>query len=142
MRQALCKTLARKLRISVAKVHARYGTVVQTEEGPRKVLQVTVARGEGRKPLEAHWGGISLRWRANAVLDDQPLRIWNDRTELVQRLLAETCELCGSQEHVEVHHVRALKRPPRSAPSWSTSMGRVDGDPPTQNAGALPILPS
>jgi hypothetical protein len=27
----------------------------------------------------------------------------------VQRLLADTCELCGSTEQVEVHHVRALK---------------------------------
>ncbi|MGH2749414.1 MAG: maturase, partial [Actinomycetota bacterium] len=26
-----------------------------------------------------------------------------------ERLLANTCELCGSQENVQVHHVRGLK---------------------------------
>jgi hypothetical protein len=30
-------------------------------------------------------------------------------TELVERLLAEECELCGSQESINVHHIRALK---------------------------------
>ena len=42
--------------------------------------------------------------------------------ELVQRLLADECELCGSRESVQVHHVRALKdlsRPGRSEkPLW------------------------
>ena len=35
--------------------------------------------------------------------------ILNGRTELVQRLLADTCELCGSTVKVQVHHVRAMK---------------------------------
>ena len=37
------------------------------------------------------------------------MRICGPRTELERRLLANTCELCGSQENIEVHHVRALK---------------------------------
>jgi len=106
--QSLTKTLARKLRISVPRVYARYQTVIQTDRGPRKVLQVTVER-EGKKPLVARWGGIPLTRRLDAVLDDQPKQIWNVRTELEQRLLADTCELCGSRENVEVHHIRALR---------------------------------
>jgi hypothetical protein len=43
------------------------------------------------------------------VLNDQPKPVWNVRTELLERLLADTRELCGSQEDVEVHHIRALK---------------------------------
>lgn len=30
------------------------------------------------------------------------------RSELVKRLLADTCEMCGSKEDVEVHHIRKL----------------------------------
>jgi AI2M/AI1M-like, HNH endonuclease len=42
--------------------------------------------------------------------NDNPPRIWSDRrSEVVQRLLADACEQCGSTDQVEVHHVRALK---------------------------------
>src|SRR5262249_35059942 len=35
--------------------------------------------------------------------------VWNGRTDLEQRLLANTCELCDSHQRVEVHHIRALR---------------------------------
>jgi group II intron reverse transcriptase/maturase len=108
MERSLAKTLAAKLGTSVNQVLDRYQTVVPTEHGPKKVLQVVVERGEGRKPLVAHWGGISLARRMDAILDDQPRRVWNGYTELEQRLLADECELCGSRYRVEVHHIRAL----------------------------------
>ena len=77
---------------------------------------------EEGKTLVAQWGGISLKRDMKAELDDKPPRTWITRTELVQRLLADTCELCGSQEHVQVHHVRALRdlqKPGRSPkPYW------------------------
>ncbi len=44
----------------------------------------------------------------HVVLDDQPPRVWNIRTELLERLLADTCELCGSTVGVDVHHIRRL----------------------------------
>lgn len=119
METSLLKTLAHKLRISVPKVVKRFRTIVPTDQGPRKVLQVVVER-EGRKPLVAQWGGISLKWRKDAVLDDDPARVWNVGTELLQRLLADACEMpdCGSHRGVQVHHVRALKslQPQRSGP--------------------------
>lgn len=31
------------------------------------------------------------------------------RTQLIDRLLADKCELCGSTENINVHHVRKLK---------------------------------
>lgn len=109
MEQSLAKTLARKLKISVRKVYRRYQTTLQTEQGPRAGLQVTVQRGEGQKPLVATWGGITLARQPKAVLNDQPTHIWGSRTELEQRLLADTCELCGSHDDIQVHHIRALK---------------------------------
>jgi hypothetical protein len=109
MERSLTQTLAAKLRISVSAVYRRYHTALETEQGQRTVLQVTVDRGEGRKPLIARWGGISLARDTKAVLNDSPRQVSAPRTELERRLLADTCELCGSQEHVEVHHIRALK---------------------------------
>jgi hypothetical protein len=115
MEGSLVRTLAAKLHTSVARVYGRYQTTFPTEQGPRKGLQVTSVR-EAKPPLVARWGGVSLARRLDAVLDEHPPRIWNTRTELLERLLAETCELCGSTVHVEVHHVRhlgTLQRPGR-----------------------------
>jgi hypothetical protein len=109
MERSLVATLAHKLRISVAKVYERYQTTIETPDGPRKVLQVTVERKGGKRPLIARWGGMSLARKAKAILNDQLAPVWADRSELEKRLLADTCELCGSREHVEVHHIRALK---------------------------------
>jgi hypothetical protein len=126
--QSLTKTLARKFRISVSEVYRRYRATLPTEHGPRQGLQVIRDRGENRAPLVAHWGGISLARKTTAVsLNDDPPSIWNSRrTELVQRLLADTCELCGSQERVEVHHMRHLKDLQRKGradqPAWVKRM--------------------
>jgi len=109
MEWSLAQTLARKLKSSVRKVYRRFQTTLQTEQGPRAGLQVTVQRGEGQRPLIATWGGITLARQPKAVLNDQPIHIWGSHTELEQRLLAGTCELCGSHDEIQVHHVRALK---------------------------------
>lgn len=109
MEQSLTKTLASKLDISVRKVYGRLQSTIQTEHGPYKVLRVEAQRNKGEKPLVAWWGGVTLAWRKDAVLNDQPPIIWNQRTELLERLLADTCELCGSNKDVQVHHVRNLK---------------------------------
>lgn len=106
---SLTQTLAEKLKISVRQVYRRYQTMLPTEHGPRAGLQVTVPQEDGQKPLVATWGGITLARQPKAVLNDQPLHIWGSRTELEQRLLADTCELCGSHDDIQVHHIRALK---------------------------------
>jgi group II intron reverse transcriptase/maturase len=123
---SLTKTLAAKLRLSVRQVYRRLGTIHQTPDGPRKGLQVVVERGADKAPLVGRWGGISLKRNLNAELDDDPPRVWNTRTELEGRLLADTCELCGAHDHVEVHHLRAMKdlrkRGRRELPAWVAAM--------------------
>lgn len=108
MERSLTETLAHKLRLSVSRIYDRYQTTTETPEGPRKVLQVTVER-EGKKPLVARWGGISLARNIKGVLNDIPPQVMLSRSELERQLLANTCELCGSRENIEVHHIRALK---------------------------------
>ena len=111
MEQSLTMTLARKHNISVRKVYQKYQAVLDINGIAYKGLQVTVPR-EGKNPLVATWGGISLTWDIMATLNDQPQRIWNNRSELEKRLLAQICEVCGAgrlTDKIEVHHIRALK---------------------------------
>jgi group II intron reverse transcriptase/maturase len=126
METSLTKTLAAKLRISVPKVYRRFGTTLQTPLGPYKGLRVVVERGPARKPLVAEWGGIPLRRDMGVPLDDDPARVWNARTELEQRLCAGACELCGSCQDIDVHHIRALKdlnqRGRAQKPAWVKAM--------------------
>ncbi|HEX2912256.1 MAG TPA: reverse transcriptase domain-containing protein [Chloroflexia bacterium] len=110
MERSLACTLSEKLRITVQQVYARFETVIQTAQGPRKVWQVKVERGEGKPPLVAQWGGIRLARKQKAVLlEDDPHPMHNGHSELLERFLAEKCELCGCEQNVEVHHIRALK---------------------------------
>ncbi len=125
MEQSLTKTLAAKYRSRVPSIYQRYGTWLETPDGRRKGLQVIIER-EGKPPLVAQWGGISLARRMDVLLDDQPKRIWNARTELSRRLLANECELCGATSNIVVHHIRHLKdlnrkgRTPK--PAWVHKM--------------------
>src|SRR5712692_3933662 len=81
---------------------------------------------KGKKPLIAKWGGIPLKRKPEAVLNDHPRMILITRSELEKRLLADTCEMCGSHEQITVHHVRALKdleKPGRrEKPNWMKVM--------------------
>ena len=108
MERSLVATLAEKLHLTVSQVYDQYETTRETPDGPRKVLQATV-EPEGKRPLVAYWGGVSLARNTKAILTDTIPWTWGERSELERRLLAQTCELCGSHQHVQVHHIRALK---------------------------------
>ena len=127
MQRSLTKTLAAKFKISVREVYRRYQARIRNENGAiRSVIEVRVERNS-QPPLIARWGGVSLKWGIATTLEDRltPFRSING-TELVQRLLVDTCQLCGSRENVEVHHVRALKdlarRGRSERPLWARLM--------------------
>ena len=110
MQQSLAKTLANKHKTPRRRLLRRYKSTVQTEHGKRACLQVVVQRGNGKRPLVAQFGGIPLKRKRQAVLvDQQSQRYGFNRNELIQRLLADECEMCGSTEDIQVHHVRALR---------------------------------
>jgi group II intron reverse transcriptase/maturase len=124
---SLLKTLAGKHRSTVTKMARKYKTTIATEYGPRKCLQVVVQRGDNKKPLVAHFGGIPLKRKHEAILVDRhPQFVMTNRSELLQRVLADKCELCGSREKVEVHHIRKLadleKPGRREKPVWVKHM--------------------
>ena len=105
---SLVSTLAKKHKMTRAQVYRRFGATITLPEGTYKVLQAVVERGPHKKPLEAHFGGIPLKWNPQAKIQEKKLYFWSGRSEIVERLLAQRCELCGSPRTIEVHHVRKL----------------------------------
>ncbi len=105
---SLVKTLANKFRCSTREIYRRFQTSLTTEEGTYKVLEVRVDRGPTKKPLTAHFGGITLAWNPWAAVGETPTTVWSGRSELIERLLAQKCELCGSEDRIQVHHIRKL----------------------------------
>jgi len=143
MEMSLTKTLAAKYRVSVPKVYKKYQATFQDGKKRYKVLQVLFER-EGKKPLVARWGGISLHWDIKAPVKDYRRFLGPGRSELEKRLLADTCEYCGTTgetEQIEVHHIRALKDlktdDGREKPAWVPHHGGQE----TQNARVVRHLP-
>ncbi|MBY0500450.1 MAG: maturase [Alphaproteobacteria bacterium] len=127
MEVSLVQTLANKYKTTCPKIYKRYGAKIMTEEGERKVLLVKVERTAPKKPLIAHFGGVSLKWNKWVSVNDNLTEpIWSKRSEVVQRLLAQECELCGSHKNIEMHHIRKLtdlKQSGRTAqPEWKRRM--------------------
>ena len=123
MEMSLARSLAAKHKSTARKMRRLYKGIVETEHGPRVCLKVVKQRDNGKRPLVAYFGGIPLKRQRQAVLvDQQPQRYRTDRTELIKRLLADECEMCGSTVDVEVHHIRALRdlnvKGQREKPQW------------------------
>jgi hypothetical protein len=127
MQASLARTLANKHKTSMYAMMRRYAATRVTAHGTMKCLKVEVPRA-GRSPLVAVFGGIPLRRKKVALLNDAPVvppMRWRV-TDVVKRLLADTCELCGSKVDVQVHHIRKLsdlhKPGRREKPVWMKAM--------------------
>ena len=110
MWRSLFKTLGRKHQTTTRQLVKRFTAKTITKNGVAKCVQVVVERKD-KPPLVTRFGGIALTPEPFAVIEDNLLdrdRLFIGRNEIVQRLLADTCELCGSREGVQVHHVRKL----------------------------------
>lgn len=122
MKGSLLKTLANTHKTSSTAIACKYQTTVQAPNGTDlQCLQVVVER-EGRKPLVAQFGGIQLIPQPKAPILDQLPKPMNTRTEILQRILKNTCELCKSTKDIEVHHIRKLAdlkgKGGRERPAW------------------------
>jgi group II intron reverse transcriptase/maturase len=110
METALTKTLAHKYKLTVSQVYKRYRSKKTIDGQAYKILLVEVPTEKGVR--EIYWGAIPLKVVApgSETIEDTKHRIqWtNVRSDLITRLQANTCELCGSQQDIEVHHVRKL----------------------------------
>ncbi|MDR2707538.1 MAG: maturase [Nitrososphaerota archaeon] len=125
MEMSLAKTLAVKHKMSVMQVFRKYKATTETKYGLYKVLQVIVER-DGKKPLIAQFGGVRLAYNRNATIDEKPRQLLSNRSQLIDRLLRNVCELCGATGNIEMHHVKKLKDLSRSGrrhkPEWMKRM--------------------
>ncbi|HEX2299503.1 MAG TPA: group II intron reverse transcriptase/maturase, partial [Pseudonocardiaceae bacterium] len=127
METSMLRTLARKHHSTVTKTAARLKTKVDTPHGPRTVIEAHTER-EGRNPLVARFGGIPLKRRKDAAINDRvpgPART-HPRKELVIRLLRRRCEMCEHIGQVQVHQVRRLADldPGPERPAWIDVMAK------------------
>jgi group II intron reverse transcriptase/maturase len=128
MQQSLVKTLAHKFKISVSKVYRRYRNTHEVDGFTYKTLSVEVPTAKGTRTIR--WGAIPLK-TVNVI--NEPLRDfkdtrWGERSDLLRRLKADKCELCGSRDRVNVHHIRKLAdlkrrwQGRREKPAWVVRM--------------------
>lgn len=103
--QSLVKTLARKHKKQATWIYRQYKHKFETG---MTGIKVTIPREEPKQPLTARFGVKPIRRQKTAILIDEKPNTHCSGNELVQRLLANECELCGSQENIEVHHIRKV----------------------------------
>lgn len=132
---SLAKTIARKEKSSVTKVIKKYGIDVPRKEGTGtiKVIGVTYYTKNEKQTLT--YFNDSLK------KIDEPIKNLNEKfnhytkpsCQLIKRLNANKCELCGSNENIEVHHVRKLKdikdkykKRGKVTPNWVITMSRLN----------------
>ena len=127
MEVSLVKTLAHKYKTTSKKVYRKYRGTRTVNDYEYKTLQVEVPTSSGTRTI--YWGAVPLKVVKlcdETIYDEKYQDTYDRRTDLVRRLQANTCELCDSQENIEVHHIRKLadfKKPGRKEkPVWVKRM--------------------
>jgi group II intron reverse transcriptase/maturase len=106
---SLLKTLAGKHKTTVGKVAKRHKATISEEGKTYRVFKATVER-EGKSPLIAYFGAIPLKRNPKPQkIADQLRIISTNRSEILDRMQKNGCEMCGKKGPIEVHHVRSLK---------------------------------
>lgn len=117
---SLAKTLAYKHKISVSMVYRKYR--VEAEKG----LSLSYPSNKGQRTIRA--------WRIKELNTKPP--VWDidvlpntvmfakSSNSLITRLNAKTCEYCGGNDKVEVHHIRKMADIKKGKEPWERYMIR------------------
>jgi len=109
LERSLTRTLALKYGCKVSGIYRKY----RAEMEDRKVLRVVTER-PGKKALVATFGGVPFvrKPKGSGAVDFVLEKAWHNpggkRSEAVQRLLADRCELCEGPGPLQAHHVHKL----------------------------------
>ena len=119
--ESLAKSLAAKHKSKVTTILRKYRQFDSIDG--RKILGVEIQR-KGKKPLTAVFGKKPIQRNAGIPIVEEIQTIYVKRNELLTRMLEDTCELCGSQQHVEAHHIRKLAdlKKHKEKPQWMKKM--------------------
>lgn len=104
MEYSMYKTFARKYRTTMGQILTKYkkGGVFSVQYQTKKGLRTSLFYNQGFKRK-----GNSKVMNIDAIADT--MKYSKGTTSLTDRLKAERCEVCGSTEKLEMHHVRKLK---------------------------------
>ena len=114
MQRSLLKTLALKFKTTSHKMWKQYKAYTDNGLGQqvRCIEKVISRKSEGKEPIKSSLWWHPIEKDKLAAIRDVNLKRYTDlRSELLQRLLADTCEVCKKMGRIEVHHIRALKEP-------------------------------
>jgi group II intron reverse transcriptase/maturase len=128
--QSLTKTLAAKHKTKVSTIYKNYRKFYTVDEDghKRKLIGVEILRA-GKKPLKAVFGKKKIYRETRTVIKDEIQTLYITRNQLIDRMLADTCESCGKETDIlHGHHIRKLAdlkkkyRGRRSPPEWVKKM--------------------
>lgn len=132
---SMAKAIAKKEKSSLKKVIAKYGIDVPRKvgKGTRKVIGIRYTTKSDDKTMTYFHESLCKKDKPVVNLVD---RYGNQRpafSQLIDRLNADCCELCGCKKDIEVHHVRKLKdiitkykKHGKQAPGWVLEMCRIN----------------
>ena len=131
---SMVKTIARKEKSSVKKVIDKYGVEAPRKNGTgtRKIVAAQYETKDGMKVMTYFNESLAKVERPRTDAVDKLVVDIPTRCQLLTRLEARTCELCGKDSQVQVHHVRKLKDVKRkyakrgkSIPEWVLRMASI-----------------
>jgi len=132
---SLMKTIAQKEKCSIAKVRAKYGVDVPRKvgTGTRKIVGVRYKTKTGEHVMTYFNESLKKLNEPNTEMSDKYCPGFTAGKQLINRLNANVCELCGTHEgEFEVHHVRKLKdikdkykKRGKAIPGWVLEMSRI-----------------
>ena len=124
METSLVKTIANKLKITVTKVYKKYSNTKLVDGYNYKVLSEVIYSKDNTKMYQAYFGALPLKKKpfTDNKINDSIIDIINNRSTLAQRLLNNKCELCGSEENIQMHHINKLKNIKKSKANWAKKM--------------------
>ncbi len=132
---SLLKTIAHKEKSTTTKVKAKYGINVPRKvgTGTRKLVGVRYQTKTGEHTMTYFNESLKKVDDPNTTLSDKYCPDVMTGRQLINRLNANVCELCGTNEgEFEVHHVRKLKdikdkykRRGKAIPGWVLTMSKI-----------------
>ena len=125
METSLAKTLASKLKISVNKVFNKYNGLKEVDGYKYKVVMNKIIDKNGKEHI-AYFGAIPFK---TISILDTPINdqinseyILDKRNSLANRLINNKCEICGSDDRVQIHHIKHMKDIKNNKAEWAKKM--------------------
>jgi group II intron reverse transcriptase/maturase len=132
---SMLKTIAHKEKSKVRKIKAKYGIDVRRKvgNGTRKIVGIKYNTKDGERTMTYFNESLKMIKEPNTCLSDKYCPNIGTGRQLINRLNANVCELCGTNEgEFEVHHVRKLKdikdkykKRGKAIPQWALTMSRI-----------------